>query len=483
MTPLEKLAAISESIALQAHQEDAGKKSKSGGGGVILNWGLGSGKTIGALNISEQRGGNSLVVVPASLRENFKSQIQKAVTKERRKNYSVISYDAFKKDPEGWIARTKPSTMVVDEIHRLRNSSPREPFERVRGLVPYMVGLTGSLVNNRPEEVVPLVNLVSGKKVYGSEDEFARMHIRQSKVFPGIIQWARGVKPGVTESITNKKELAERLAPHVHRFSGDEKYLAKVPKVKEDVDTVELTGEQERLYGMLESKHPALAYKVRKNLPPSKRELANMNAFMTAARQISNTPAAYMQSGSTDSPKREQIVKSIVDRLNKDESHKAIVYSNFLESGVNPVVDQLTRSKVPAAAFTGGLNDEQRKALVERFNRGELKVLGLSPAGGEGLDLKGVKAVHLMEEHWNPERAAQAVGRGTRFMSHEHLPEGERRVDVTRHLAVHKPTLMNKIFGTKKKMSVDEWIDQRRKEKLQLNQDMMSAIPKSAKQL
>lgn len=298
-----------------------------------------------------------------------------------------------------------------------------------------------------------------------------------------MIPWLRGAKSSIKESIKDKKGIAERLGPHVHRFTGGKEYLKSVPKVEESVETVMLTDEQEKLYSMLENKSPMLANKIRKNLPPSKRDLANMNSFLTAARQIANTPSAYVQSGSTASPKRDQIVRSIVNKLNRDKNYKAIVYSNFLESGVSPVVDQLSRSKVPAAAFTGGLNDAQRKDLVERFNSGELKVLGLSPAGGEGLDLKGVKAVHLMEEHWNPERAAQAVGRGTRYKSHEHLPEEERNVHVTRHLAVHEPTFMNRVFGTKKKMSVDEWIDQRRKEKLELNQDMMSAIPKSAEQL
>jgi SNF2 family DNA or RNA helicase len=480
MTPLEKLAAISKAIQLQAHQEEAAKKSRAGGSGILLNWGLGSGKTIGALNISEQRGGNTLVVVPASLRENFRSQIQKAVTKDRHGTYNVISYDAFKKDPEGIVARIKPSTLIVDEIHRLRNIAPREPFDRVRSQIPYMIGLTGSLVNNRPEEVVPLVNLVAGKKVYNSEDEFVRAHIQQTKVFPGVVPWMRGVKSGIRESIKNKRGIANRLGPHIHRFTGDKEYLKSVPQVDETVETVELTDEQEKLYSMLENKNPALARKIRQNLPPSKRDLANMNSFMTAARQIANTPSAYVQSGSSASPKRDQIVRSIVSKLNKDENYKAIVYSNFLESGVSPVVDQLIRSKVPSAAFTGELNDAQRGALVERFNRGELKVLGLSPAGGEGLDLKGVKAVHLMEEHWNPERAAQAVGRGTRYKSHEHLPEEERNVHVTRHLAVHEPTFMNRVFGTRKKMSVDEWIDRRRKEKLELNRDLMSAIPKAA---
>ena len=141
-------------------------------------------------------------------------------------------------------------------------------------------------------------------------------------------------------------------------------------------------------------------------------------------------------------------------------------------------MNQLNAAGISSAAFVGGLSDKKRREMVEKFNKGEIKVLGLSPAGGEGLDLKGVKQVKLTEEHWNPERGRQAVGRSTRFKSHEHLPEAERTVDVARYMAVHPgPGAFGRLLGAKRDMSADEWIDARRREKLDLNAQVISSIP------
>ena len=178
---MEKTAALKPGVKLQPHQKDLVDRSGSGKG-MAMNWGLGSGKTLGSIAVAEKRGGNVLVVTPASLRTNFNKQLREFVTSDRVSAYTIISYDAFRRDPESWIDRTRPNTLIADEFHRLRNPSPREPFEKIRKKVPYMLGLTGSLINNRPEEIVPLVNLTSGKKVFDSAESFKRDHIKTEKI-------------------------------------------------------------------------------------------------------------------------------------------------------------------------------------------------------------------------------------------------------------------------------------------------------------
>jgi len=476
---LYKLARLKGNIRLQPHQADAVAEAtdEDEEGGIILNWGLGSGKTMGAMAIAEQKGGNVLVVVPASLRENFKKQLTDTVEKKRRGSYTIISYDAFRKDPKGWVKKIKPTTLITDEMHRVRNPSPREPFEQVRDKIPFMVGLTGSLINNRPEELVPLVNLVAGRKVFDSTESFKRKHLDVDKVSPGI--WGRfmGVKPGSVESAKNLRTLGKKLDPIVHRFVGDEQYRKQTPKVTEEVIRVQMDSGQEKLYKDLTKKNPSLAMKIRYGLPPSKRELKQLNAFMTAARQISNNPAGYAPEGEIPSPKFEAILSKIDEDMAGDKNHKAIIYSSFLESGVDPLVKSLKDRGIAAATFSGKLTDKKRRKLVSDFNKGKIQVLGLSPAGGEGLDLKGVKSVHIAEEHWNPERGSQATGRGTRYKSHSHLPEGERKVKVRRYFATHSPPgFWGRLFGRGTDQSADEWIDQRRREKKELNQQVLDSI-------
>lgn len=55
---------------------------------------------------------------------------------------------------------------------------------------------------------------------------------------------------------------------------------------------------------------------------------------------------------------------------------------------------------------------------MARYNEGATRVLLLSAAGGEGLDLKETDEVHVMEPHWNDPVVQQVIGRAVRFRSH-----------------------------------------------------------------
>lgn len=478
---LEKAAALAPNVKLQPHQREAVERSRVVPG-QILNWGLGSGKSLGSMAVAEDKGGNVLVVTPAALRENYRHQLRQFVEPHRRMAYTVISYEQFKKDPDAWINRVKPTTVIADEFHRVRNPSPREPFEKVRHRVPNFLGLTGSLVNNHPSEIVPLTNLAAGMTVY-RPSEFEEKHIAKDQVKPGILGRLRGVKPGTVESIKNPDELRARLHPFVHRFTGSEEFKKHVPKVVEQTTEVEMTPKQEAIYKGLQSKNPLIAYKIRHNLPPTKRELKDMNAFLVAARQVSNMPGTFDRTlrKMEDSPKLQRQVEELHASAKKDPQFRAVIYSNFLDAGVHPVVDELNRRGIPASAFTGALTDAKRRELIKDFNAGKVRVLGLSPAGGEGLDLKGVSQVNLTEEHWNPERGAQAIGRAVRFKSHAHLPEDKRQVDVRRFLAVHRPRWYHRIV--KKPTSADQWIAARRAEKQRLNQQFLNALDKKEREV
>src|SRR5207249_883118 len=99
--------------------------------------------------------------------------IKKHVTRDRYNNYTVISYDEFRRDPYKWINKVKPNTVVADEFHRVRNEGAnRAAFEATRSQMPYLVANTGSLINNHPSELVPLVNLAAGGPLLGSEADF-----------------------------------------------------------------------------------------------------------------------------------------------------------------------------------------------------------------------------------------------------------------------------------------------------------------------
>lgn len=460
-------------VKLQDHQNEALNHSE-GKGGLIVNHGLGSGKTLTSMAIAEKRGGNVLVVVPAALRENYKEQLKKFVTPDRHSDYKIVSYHEFMRDPNHFVDTHKPNTLVADEVHRLRNPKKMKgSFEDVRKKIPFMVGMTGSVVNNHPSEAVDLVNLVNGQKVM-SKDEFERKHIDIRKVSPGLLGRLRGVQAGEVEEIKNRKQLQKSLSPYIHRFEGSDEYRSNLPRTKEEEVGVDMTKKQVEMLKALEGANPALAYKLRNNLPPSKQESQQLNSFMIGMRQVVNNPATLDKNIAdpiSNSPKMQAAINAMHSKMKNDPNFRGVVYSRFLDGGVRPIAN-----KLDGGIYEGSLSDKQRRQLLDEFQSGKKKVMGISPSGGEGLDLKGVKLMQVLEPDWNPETTSQAVGRAVRYKSHAHLPENEREVLIQRYIAKHPDSFKYKLPFMKRPTSPDEYLKSRSGEKARLNKDFLEAL-------
>jgi ribosomal protein L32E len=94
--------------------------------------------------------------------------------------------------------------------------------------------------------------------------------------------------------------------------------------------------------------------------------------------------------------------------------------------------------------FHGGISPELREINKKLFNDplnkyGKIaKIIMISPAGTEGINLYNVRQVHIMEPHWNEVRIEQIIGRAVRICHHKALPMNERKVDVFRYKMVRK---------------------------------------------
>lgn len=63
----------------------------------------------------------------------------------------------------------------------------------------------------------------------------------------------------------------------------------------------------------------------------------------------------------------------------------------------------------------------------------DVKVIIISQAGSEGIDLKNIRQVHIMEPWYNNNRIEQIIGRAVRYCSHYQLPFEERNVEIYFH--------------------------------------------------
>jgi ribA/ribD-fused uncharacterized protein len=67
---------------------------------------------------------------------------------------------------------------------------------------------------------------------------------------------------------------------------------------------------------------------------------------------------------------------------------------------------------------------------VDNFDGGLCRTFCITSAGAEGLSLKAVRSVHIMEPYWNTVRTQQVKGRAVRICSHMDLPEKDQNVSI-----------------------------------------------------
>ena len=143
---------------------------------------------------------------------------------------------------------------------------------------------------------------------------------------------------------------------------------------------------------------------------------------------------------------------------NMDEGKNFYRYAEY-----HGLVDKSDRDKIIKHVFG-----------VKENNYGSIcKIILVSPAGSEGLNLFSIRQVHLMECYWHETRMTQIVGRAVRLCSHKYLPVKERHVDVYRYKSVRKNY-------PKAKLTTDQYIENMAREKQGLIQSFLDAVKEAA---
>lgn len=452
---LKSSAKKDEPVVLQPHQERVIEKLHDTPG-VLVYHGLGSGKTITSISAADRLGIPAEAVVPAALRPNYLKEIAKV---KPRVPFDVKSYEGFTRSP-----RSHGKVLVFDEAHRLQDPSSMRTRAALEHASPSLkrVLLTGTPIQNRPSELSPLLNIAAGRKILPTGGEFDKQFIEEKLVKPNIVQRILfGVQPGVESVIKDKRRLASLVRKYVDYHPSVKDGF---PDSSERTVKVEMSPVQKQVYDFVARGIPSgLLRKVERNLPPSKKEIANLNAFLSGARAVSNTPHSYQkymseEDGFNHSPKMQHIVKDFVSGVSNNPNFKGVIYSNFIRDGIRPLYNVLTKMGVSAAMFTGELSDTQKKRIVEDYNNNKIQALLISGAGAEGLDLKGTRMVQVVEPHWNQSRIKQVIGRAIRYKSHDHLPQEERHVDVRHYHSTTPPSLIQRLMRDKPNTSTDEYL-------------------------
>jgi len=443
--------------------------------GLVVAHGLGSGKTLSSIAAADRLNVPTTVLVPAALQENYRKELVKHLGYVPP-NIQVQSIQKalLNKEPI-----PRKGLLIVDEAHRLREESSVsrdfvEKFPADKKLL-----LTASPQYNHPADISSLVNIAAKQRLLPvNRKEFENRYIQVEEKSPGILGRIFGAKAGEVPHLKNQAELRAIADAWVDYHENPPEGF---PSSSTEVHRVPMTGRQQEVYETLMDEAPLWArLKVMSNLPPSKAEARQLNAFLTGARQASGSIGPYVRD-----IQQEEVVKNAVKvqhayalfkrENDRNPRHKAVIYSNYIESGLKPYEELLKRDGVPYGVFTGEQKRAERDEMVKKYNRNELKALLISSAGGEGLDLKGTRQLQILDPHWNNEKLRQVAGRAIRYQSHAHLPEEEQHVVIQKFMADPKPSLLQKIFMGGN-TGVDEYLHTRAEEKDQLMQEMRDVL-------
>jgi hypothetical protein len=108
----------------------------------------------------------------------------------------------------------------------------------------------------------------------------------------------------------------------------------------------------------------------------------------------------------------------------------------------NDNLNDTTKDGFRYTEYHGQIDKDKRQEIVKLFQKEEnkygklCKILLISPAGSEGLNLRSMRQVHIMEPYWQEVRIEQTIGRAVRLCGHRFLPKNERHVDVFRYKSV-----------------------------------------------
>ena len=416
--------------------------------GVILSFGTGTGKTLTAVAgaecvLSQNPDWLVIVITPTSLETNFRIAMEQygihrldnkylfytPATFHNILNFPKINSNKKAKKDRNEDQETRDKEMmlshknlvnlinsgkfiiIVDEAHTFkRNLHPSTSFgkspegTRAEDLIKTskkagkVMLLTATALYNGLVDIVNLMAMIKGEDEL-SEDQFNRLIGYDPKMNDRELSDFK-LKLDINEKA---KRYFECVFDFHEKNADDPNY----PKVKYHTIPVVMTPSFYIKYREEESKQP------RKR---GEKEGVS-KAFYNNLRDAS---VKY-----TPNLKAEWVVNKI------REGEKTLVYSAYRDWGINKIKTLLGKN-YKSETIEGKIPKDKRQTIVDEFNdpKGDTNLLFITKAGGEGLDLKGVKNIIIFERNWNKGIEEQVIGRGVRSGSHLHLPEAQRIVNI-----------------------------------------------------
>ncbi len=423
----------------------------------------GLGKTLQVAAAFEDSNGQILVLVPASLKFNWKDELFKWLPKDR----SLVIHGTKQERAEQWSYANKGmprgngriypkwvianyelllhdfaqiaqrdhewSAIVCDEADRIAN-----PFAKTTKALKMIrsskrIALTGTPVSNTPEDLFSIIDWLY-PRFLGSFSQFQKKYCKLHPEYRRVIGYQ------------NLELLRERVDPIMLRRLKEDVLKDFPPKTVEYVK-FDLDKDERKLY---EDVKKMILEEIRKEAEFNTSTLGIVPVKMLRLKQCTDHPL-LLGSGATSS--KLQVLRDMLEPIIKS-GEKAIIFTQFAQMAeiLAEALKHFSELQFPMV-ITGGVDAQERKKIVDVFNASANRhILILTEAGTYGLNLQSATYVFHYDAPWSVSKIEQREGRAHRVgqdkpVSVYHLVANRSIDEYVLKVLSGKRVMSNKLLG------------------------------------
>jgi superfamily II DNA or RNA helicase len=368
------------------------------------------------------------------------------------------------------------TVIIVDEVHNVTNNNVYVALKKVlSSAINYrLILLTATPIFDSVKEILEISNLLNANEprfLFPVSSEKNNKFLRDSETVSNLGLIKSQIYELNDETTLN---LAKALQGKVSYLAADPETFPR--KIEMGVGLTDQAGSV-KVVRCTMSKYQARVYQKALEMDTGKRDAGNTGSLYknsNDALTFAFPDETFGQSGfinffeSTGVPKAkyENVMTSMLQRYscklyaileNLQEIGSHFIYSNFVNNGGTNLIKQVLIQNGYKAykkgiepgtktfiLFDDTVGIERREYERRVFNSpknkdGDLiKIIIGSPILSEGITLKNVRNVHIVEPAWNLSRINQVIGRALRHKSHKDLRPTQRYTKIFRYVSVFK---------------------------------------------
>lgn len=309
----------------------------------------------------------------------------KRVTKENGKTSLEIRLDGMKKKSF--------SLVIADEIHFLKNrkSIRSKSFKKLAYKVPSVIGLTGTLIMNRPAELLNILMLIERIKEIAPDDQYHHYFFER---YCNMKETNFGLD---ISGASNIKELNRLLEECCYFQVSKRDALKELPPISENVVECEITNK--RAYK--KAKDDLLQFIEDKFKDEEKVEKAARAEFLV---KLSTLKQLSLEG-------KEKFIKKWVEEwMEANEEEKLLVFASQ-----STILTKIAGEFKEGLLITGGTTTKKRDEILQKFfsqkeNRVLFANIGCLGTGVDGLQ-KVCSNMAILELPPRPSDLVQVIGR------------------------------------------------------------------------